>query len=271
MTMKSLNRWKFDIPMIALALSLVTTAGLAQNGTSAVAMPIQHTAVAAARPASPAKATAEATSERHPDEHGIKIHGHWKIDVKNADGSLASSKEFENSLADGGELLAYLLTGQTAMGSPLVYLASQQGFCGPTGFANNCELYVNGANVPGGCTAGDLYTSCSSNLAESVYTRNVGNGKVDYFIQLKGTIPATAGATITSVSTAFSNCYTPSSTLTDVSATQCQTPGTLPSDGSFGDPVVGATAAMGVFTAAATSVAVLAGQTIIVTVTLSFS
>lgn len=31
---------------------------------------------------------------------GIKVHGHWTIDVRNADGSLAAHYEFENALAN---------------------------------------------------------------------------------------------------------------------------------------------------------------------------
>lgn len=41
---------------------------------------------------------------------GIKVHGHWTIDVKNADGSLASHHEFENALtSDGAASLSRLL------------------------------------------------------------------------------------------------------------------------------------------------------------------
>ncbi len=34
---------------------------------------------------------------------GIKVHGHWTIEIRNPDGSLASHSEFENSLADSGK------------------------------------------------------------------------------------------------------------------------------------------------------------------------
>jgi hypothetical protein len=37
-----------------------------------------------------------------PNKDGIKVHGHWTIDVKTADGSLVSHNEFENALAGGG-------------------------------------------------------------------------------------------------------------------------------------------------------------------------
>jgi hypothetical protein len=31
-------------------------------------------------------------------DEGIKVHGHWVLEIRNPDGSLASRKEFENSL-----------------------------------------------------------------------------------------------------------------------------------------------------------------------------
>ena len=33
---------------------------------------------------------------------GIKVHGHWTIEVRNPDGSLATHREFENALTAGG-------------------------------------------------------------------------------------------------------------------------------------------------------------------------
>jgi hypothetical protein len=49
---------------------------------------------------------------------GVKVHGYWKIDVKNPDGRLASHTEFENSLTtgdpnglSGDDALSLLLSG----------------------------------------------------------------------------------------------------------------------------------------------------------------
>src|SRR3954454_12548557 len=39
---------------------------------------------------------------------GIKVHGHWTIDVKNADGSLASHNEFENALSSARSVSRWL-------------------------------------------------------------------------------------------------------------------------------------------------------------------
>lgn len=50
----------------------------------------------------------------------IQVHGHWVMDVKNPDGTLAAHKEFENSLTtgmnQGNNFLATLLAGSTVPG-----------------------------------------------------------------------------------------------------------------------------------------------------------
>jgi len=44
---------------------------------------------------------------------GIRVHGHWVIEVRNADGTLAGRREFENALFPTGKAtLASLLTAQ---------------------------------------------------------------------------------------------------------------------------------------------------------------
>jgi hypothetical protein len=48
-------------------------------------------------------------------QEGIKVHGHWTIEIRNPNGSLASHFEFENALADNGLLLAELLNGSTTV------------------------------------------------------------------------------------------------------------------------------------------------------------
>src|SRR5713226_6208411 len=47
---------------------------------------------------------ASAASESGGQKEGIKVHGHWTIDVRNPDGTLVTHREFENSLAASGTL-----------------------------------------------------------------------------------------------------------------------------------------------------------------------
>jgi len=57
---------------------------------------------------------------------GIKVHGHWVLEVRNADGTLASRREFENALLAGGNvgsgMLATVLSGGASVGGWLVQL-----------------------------------------------------------------------------------------------------------------------------------------------------
>ena len=60
---------------------------------------------------------------------GLKVHGHWVIEVRNPDGSLASHHEFNNALAPGGfggaSLLAHLLGGKKSPGTWLVEVSGE--------------------------------------------------------------------------------------------------------------------------------------------------
>lgn len=48
-------------------------------------------------------------------DEGIKVHGHWVIEVRDADGSLDSRTEFDNALQyNGAVTLASILAGNTA-------------------------------------------------------------------------------------------------------------------------------------------------------------
>jgi hypothetical protein len=54
-----------------------------------------------AKPDATKPATAE-KAEPGGKSEGIKVHGHWIIDVRNPDGTLATHREFENSLQISG-------------------------------------------------------------------------------------------------------------------------------------------------------------------------
>jgi hypothetical protein len=56
---------------------------------------------------------------------GIKVHGHWTIEIRNPDGSLVSHSEFENALVpiQGPELLAGVLANQLNVSSWELFLS----------------------------------------------------------------------------------------------------------------------------------------------------
>jgi hypothetical protein len=47
---------------------------------------------------------------------GIKVHGHWTIVIRNADGSVASHNEFENAFIGGNAVIADLLSRKSTPG-----------------------------------------------------------------------------------------------------------------------------------------------------------
>ena len=59
----------------------------------------------------PGQEKKEAGHEKGGESEGIKVHGHWVLEIKNPDGSLAKRREFENSLAPTGAALLSALLG----------------------------------------------------------------------------------------------------------------------------------------------------------------
>jgi len=58
-----------------------------------------------------------AAQEAQGPREGIKVHGHWVIDIKGADGTLVSHREFENALLPPGKLaLSHLLARRSIAG-----------------------------------------------------------------------------------------------------------------------------------------------------------
>lgn len=180
---------------------------------------------------------------------GIKVHGHWVLEIKNPNGSLASRHEFENSLAtvtnSGPVLLSFLLTGQYAAGPWMVYVQLND----PAG----TSLVV--AESPAVCTllqnqnpAGGL---CSSTLS-------VSSGATPLVLQ--GT---TAGAPIAGSFVQVGSSMFPCPGV--VSPVSCE-PAAIPAT-TNGSPTHGL-----LFTTAALSgITIAAGQAVTVTVTISFS
>lgn len=130
---------------------------------------------------------------------GIKVHGHWVIDILNPDGSLASHHEFENSLqSTGGAYLAGVLTGTSAaIGGQLV------GVTVTSPSAPNGSLNFIG-KAPSGCpqavnTFSLAFATCNLGLAIS------SSGAA---VTLTGTTSPLGAGTISNVGTWLANCNT---------------------------------------------------------------
>jgi hypothetical protein len=167
---------------------------------------------------------------------GIKVHGHWVMEIRNPDGSTASRKEFENSLTtgtnSGNGMLASLLTGAVTAGPWFVLISSG----GPASYTL--------AESAGACTI--TSPPCQAGLTVTESNRQ---------IVMQGTTAAmTVSFPITGVSTSMANCFPNAS-----SPSACVTATGLPG-GNFQ------------FTqASVTGLTVQVGQMIAVTVTISFS
>lgn len=68
---------------------------------------------------------AEEKSSGDGRHEGIKVHGHWTIEVRNPDGKVATHREFENSLAPSGPfLLGSILGRQHSVGGWYLEISS---------------------------------------------------------------------------------------------------------------------------------------------------
>jgi hypothetical protein len=116
-----------------LVLAAVFALTLSNSGAGRAQSTAAPPAVAAAAPAKAApfaqpKQPAQ-PGERQPGgtHEGIKVHGHWMIEVKSPDGKLISHTEFENSLfgGGGGEILPLFFTATQSQG--VVYTPGEWG------------------------------------------------------------------------------------------------------------------------------------------------
>jgi hypothetical protein len=139
-------------------------------------MPGTPTAQTAARPA--AEEEEESPKPQKPGGEGIKVHGHWVIDVRNPDGTLAQHKDFQNSLVkfgaaiSGDQLLAGLLSGNLTPGDPAIVFISTVSessvtpsdpttYCGnytATVYSGICSFFTTPESLINGSTYPNLQT-----------------------------------------------------------------------------------------------------------------
>lgn len=207
-------------------------AGVARAQSASSSTALQAAKSAAASPASAgaaAKAPANPTAAPAPSgglNTGIRIHGHWKIVVRNPDGTVSTRRDFENSLDLGGiYILPTLLAGAQTPGAWAIALGAQNAAnTGPCSGAT-FQLYAT-TNVPasssGNCFIGEptgVYSAtcasptCSPTLAVSVlpfgYSSDPTTGAVSTLqggLQLTGSATATSSGTIDTVASLLIVC-----------------------------------------------------------------
>lgn len=293
-----------------LAFAAVSAASLCVDSPAvrAQANPAAAQGQAVATPRTPAR-TADTTAPRQARQanaigrrpsggqhEGIKVHGHWMIEVRNRDGQLVLRTEFENSLHQNPysnglphlpqSFLSRAVTagewGITLGGSsspcPSTLpeeFANGYGNVGTLGTANSLqfqgpfcvlsELSTSAAIEPQDCATGSSGSGCSQNLEVALDQNNN--------LSLSGSVTVPNSGTISQVQSIVTTCgptVSPSSCAAETSPDNINldsldtfTGTTLPASNTTTTPCGGT----GQISCA---VPVSAGQTVTVTVTISF-
>jgi len=90
-------------------------------------------------------------------QESMGIHGHWTVTVRNADGTVASHREFENSITDMGKgvVLSLLTGGSLTNGTPTWQLNISGSLCfqKPSTTLGDCQISVQPTRpIPPGTT-----------------------------------------------------------------------------------------------------------------------
>jgi len=183
--------------LAACAIVFLVPAGQVALGQQAAAKPQTPSAVNLPK-AAQTEATPGETKPAKPGHEGIAVHGHWVIDVRNPDGSLAQHREFENSVTGPGQVaLVTLLVQGFGTGDWAIVLgpSGSNGPCGGT--SQTCEIVRVLTTQP--ALKDCPINTCSAGLtiAESLGT---------FAFTLAGTATATQPGNIGSVGTIITLC-----------------------------------------------------------------
>lgn len=273
------NRMESRLRCTLAMLAALTTMWLcavpawAQSQSASKPVPATKAAPPAAHQAEAVRSSDKGLNPNQGLNTGIKVHGHWVIEVKEPDGKLVSHTEFENSLQQGGQFaLAALLSGY----SPGDWEILLDGGAGQEPCTNSYR--GSGVGPCGVVESGDYFlTSTCPALGEQCFptlkvsnpiSSSGGNLYQTGILTLTGTATAGASGVISAVTTLMNVCY-PSST-----PTACQTGSGFVTGGSFTGTILPTantpTTPCGGANQVSCAVPVTAGQTINVSVAISF-
>jgi len=250
-----------------------STSALAQGTTTAAPRDAKSSAPSAARgPAAAARSAEEqsAPAGKSRGGEGIKVHGHWTVEVKNPDGSLVKHVEFENSLVGSGAgdaILAQLLSGEVVVADWAIVPNNQTGtpLCNTS--TNPCDIVTSTTGAFGSSVCAGGINICTPGLTLSYVpynaTTSTGAG-----IQLQGSIVAAEGGSLVNVATRVAYCDASAASSSYLATTPSQCLASTQSSPPSGDNLL-----VSYFTSTTlgTSVAFVSGQTVTFTVSISFS
>jgi hypothetical protein len=245
--------------------------------------------VVAAHPAAKPAGEEQEESQKpgKPGGEGIKVHGHWVMEVKNPDGTVAERREFNNSLVtldgdsiSGDQLLAGLLSGNLVAGAPTIGFVSGDPIGNGYRVTDIC-MYPNAptsaTNEPFTCntpsvspTAQVTFSPVVAWVLSTNFTVPAGVTTINSVLSL---VPTCYNSTASFVSPDWYHGYhfvgTSSGQGSTVPSASCQSAMTAPQT-SFLVSLTFTTITSGI-PAVATPLSVTAGQIITTTVTISFS
>ena len=245
--------------VIAALIVVVPAPSFAQQQSAAAQKP-----VAKAAPHAEEEDASPATKK--PGEEGIKVHGHWIIDVKDKNGKIVEHRDFYNSLQDP-TMIALFMSGQAVVNTLAISVTGAHGtyVIYPSSSAGHVPQVTCGSQFYSGVP------NCSPNLKMTLQgSADDGTGKPHYTgFTLSGQLD-------------FSNGLYPNETL---SAVATQTAICLPNSFSSNPSQLSATTptqciaatnsdAHQVLTFTGTTLATplsVSGQTVSVSVAISFS
>ena len=180
-------------------------------------------AVTAAKPpAAQENEAADSSIQSKPTDEGgkegIKVHGHWTIDVKNPDGTLAQHHEFENSFQPGGSIaIIQLITGIAIPGDMGIGVTSPTGQTPPCGPSQQsiCLMVRSLKDEPGTSFCVSLAV-CSVNL-----TSATSFTALPYTLTYAGSFQASQAGSITGVQSFLGSCVQSPTGLETVSPATC--------------------------------------------------
>jgi hypothetical protein len=149
---------------------------------------------------------------------GITVHGHWVIDVRNPDGTLASHSDFENALTpNGAAVLAMFLSREaTAIVEWVIELVPNGSIGAPFG-------RTGGSNIPA-----HIYEAAAGPLAGAPNLfGTLTVARQNSTVVLKGTATAATAGEVVSVRTALTLDIHGSHTPYDFSGTVLANPVSL--------------------------------------------
>ncbi len=214
----------FSVLLLSLLLSMMTLTGCTASESKTTPAPVS----------SPAGAPQE----------GIKVHGHWIIEVRNPDGTPAEYREFDNAFntSVGADLLVKILSRQNSVGAWRVHLGSSG-----TDFP-----FLDGSTPAAGwlLESGDTATTLLSLTGNNVFRPLILTAREDHTLELRGTATAHRDGSIRSVWTWLS-----------------RAPATEPPSATYTGSLAGNFAS----TTLSSPVNLTAGQQVVVSVVISFS